>query len=611
MITNNSFKPSRYMIILFISLISMFFLIIFSLYDINLEHKGAELNEMGKNVVLRIESLAECLSDEQSIFKKKLSDKEVEKFIVTHLNKIYANSHSFDKTGEIVLVRFFDNNIELLLQNRFKSSNYDLQLANNKLFAESVMKALNGEPGVIIAKDYRGEKVLAAYRPFSGLNLGLMVKIDIKEIREPYIIAGIFAVILSLFIVFIGSLIYTKIKNPSMELLKRKENKYRGIFESATDMFFLLSNKHKIIDVNKSARKKYHFSEDQMLGKDFKELIFQKYHRQFTQTLITTFKGLEAKILSRHITSAGETFPVEVHITPILLEEDEALLVSVRDISKRVDNQKKNVKLEAQLSQSEKLASIGQLAAGVAHEINNPMGYINSNLNTMNKYIWKLNKFFSELEINSKERAEEIEEMMTDFGDAIAESLEGADRVKKIVADLKSFARTDNKFEFVNINEGIASTLNIVHNQLKYHCEVQEDLQDIPEVFCIRGKINQVIMNLLVNAGQSIKANGLIVIKTWSENEKVFISIKDNGIGIPKDKINQIYDPFYTSKEVGVGTGLGLSVVYDIIKKHEGTIDVISEVGVGTEFIITLPYRKDEEEEDDEDFTLNSQSNYL
>ncbi len=599
---------NRLSIIYFLSMISFFSLIIVALYNFTILKKSDHLSDMLRGEVLLIESLLESQINNDTFFKEKITTAENEKYILQQLYKIHSKMNVFAKTGEIVLGRKVENKIAFLLKSRFNKSNLNFELDNNEILAVPLRRALNGESGVIEAKDYRGEEVLAAYESINGLNIGLVAKIDMKELKEPFIIIGIFALILSIVIVMIGSALYTKIKNPSLELLKRKENKYRGIFEHASDMLFLLSTNHKIIEVNRSARNKYRFREAQMLGKDYTDLVFSKYHKQFKNTLVTTFKGLDVKILSRHITSFGDTFPVEVHITPISIEDEKALLVSVRDISKRVDDQKKNVKLEAQLSQSEKLASIGQLAAGVAHEINNPMGFIHSNLNTMNKYLWKMKKYFSELELSKNEKSEEIDEIITDFGDAISESLDGSDRVKKIVADLKGFARTDNKFEYVDINKGIISTLNIVNNQLKYHCKIQEDLQDIPEVYCISGNLNQVIMNLLVNAGQAIKKDGLITIKTSSDSESVFISIKDNGIGIPKEKLNQIYDPFYTSKEVGVGTGLGLSVVYDIIKKHEGSIEVFSEVGVGSEFIVTIPHKNDRynEKAQDKDVLVNT-----
>ena len=242
------------------------------------------------------------------------------------------------------------------------------------------------------------------------------------------------------------------------------------------------------------------------------------------------------------------------------------------------------------LIQADKLAAIGTLAAGVAHEINNPIGFINSNLNTMGKYLKKIKSYIDEPDEDDRE---DINDIIDDFKDAIEESVDGTNRVKKIVADLKSFSRVDKSDkEAVNLNEGIESTLNIVWNELKYNCKVEKEFGELPDIYCYPNQINQVFMNILVNAGHAIEGdNGLIKIKTWHENNSIYISIKDNGKGIPPENQKKIFEPFYTTKEVGKGTGLGLSLVYDIVKKHNGHIEVNSEVGVGTEFVISLPQK--------------------
>ncbi len=246
------------------------------------------------------------------------------------------------------------------------------------------------------------------------------------------------------------------------------------------------------------------------------------------------------------------------------------------------------------LMQSEKLAAIGTLAAGVAHEINNPMGYISSNLNTMSKYIDKIDKRINQCSDSLPDNEiTDIKEIMIDFKDAIVESQEGAQRVKKIVSDLKSFSRIDkSELEHADINEGIETTLNIVWNELKYNCKVDKNYGELPDTLCNLNQLNQVFMNLLVNASHSIAhKEGLITITTWAKMNNIYISIKDNGSGIPEENLSKIFEPFFTTKDVGKGTGLGLSLVFDIIGKHDGKIDVKSELGVGSEFIIELPVR--------------------
>ncbi len=263
---------------------------------------------------------------------------------------------------------------------------------------------------------------------------------------------------------------------------------------------------------------------------------------------------------------------------------------------------------QSQILQQEKMASIGQLAAGIAHEINNPVGFIMSNLNSLQKYCDRFVDFIKVQEEAIKEispnhlkdelidrlkeykKSQKIEYMMEDVHDLIKESIEGAERVKRIVQDLKSFSRVDEaEFKMADINAGIESTINIVWNELKYKVTLKKEYGDIPLTKCNPGQLNQVFMNILVNSAQAIEKKGEIHVKTWHKDKDIYISISDTGCGIPRENINKIFEPFFTTKEVGKGTGLGLSIAYDIVKKHKGEITVQSEVGKGTTFVIKIP----------------------
>ena len=281
---------------------------------------------------------------------------------------------------------------------------------------------------------------------------------------------------------------------------------------------------------------------------------------------------------------------------------------------------KEKKQLEAQLLQSEKMASIGRLAAGVAHEINNPTGFVSSNLKTLSDYIEDImglfkeyRKLISNLKKNSDicgplseiseqlkrivdlENEVDLEFVLKDIFDLIDESKEGTERIKKIVQDLKDFAHPgQDKPKFADINQNIDSTVNVVWNELKYKADVIKDYGDLPRVQCYPQLLNQVFMNLLINAVQSIEKRGEINIKTRADNGYVEIKISDTGSGIPKENLNRIFDPFFTTKDVGKGTGLGLNVAYNIIKKHHGKIDVNSGVGKGTTFTIKIPVTGDQ-----------------
>ena len=256
---------------------------------------------------------------------------------------------------------------------------------------------------------------------------------------------------------------------------------------------------------------------------------------------------------------------------------------------------------QAQIIQQEKMASIGQIAAGVAHEINNPVGFIMSNLSSLQKYFSRLTGF---IEIQSEmitdkdllgrlveqRKANKIDIIIEDTVNLITESLEGAERIKRIVQDLKSFSRTDdNVRKPADIIAGIESTLNIVWNDLKYKLKLNREYGEIPLITCNIGQLNQVFMNLIVNAGHAIEQQGDMTIRIWHEEENIFVSIADSGCGIEPDKLGKIFEPFFTTKEIGKGTGLGLSIANDIIRKHNGEISVVSEKGKGTEFTVRLP----------------------
>jgi PAS domain S-box-containing protein len=267
-----------------------------------------------------------------------------------------------------------------------------------------------------------------------------------------------------------------------------------------------------------------------------------------------------------------------------------------------------NRKLEVaqnQLLQSEKMASIGQLAAGVAHEINNPIGFVNSNLGTLNSY---LGDIFTVLDvclaaaeasphpadfepILAAKAERELDYLRTDAIQLLAESREGLERVRKIVQDLRDFSRVgETQWQWADIHHGLDSTLNIVWNELKYTCEVIRHYGKLPQINCVPSQLNQVFMNLLVNAAQSIEGHGQIVITTECVGEDaVRVSIADTGRGIPAQHLKRIFEPFFTTKPVGKGTGLGLSLAWSIVERHGGRIEVSSEIGKGTTFSVTLP----------------------
>ena len=273
-----------------------------------------------------------------------------------------------------------------------------------------------------------------------------------------------------------------------------------------------------------------------------------------------------------------------------------------------------NSKLEEaqnQLLQNEKMAAIGQLAAGVAHEINNPIGFINSNLQSLQDYASKLltlTKFYEKVldKVQNKTLLVLQQEMhdrvqysflREDMPDLISESIEGIGRVSEIIRSLKAFSHVDNsEWQYADIVEGIENTLKIASNQLKYNVEIHRDYQqDLPKPYCQPMHLNQVFLNLLINAAQAIDEKGHIYIMVSATKAELTVKIKDTGCGISESSMRKIFEPFYTTKAVGQGTGLGLSLSYSIVQKHKGDITVTSELNVGTTFTITIPILQPED----------------
>jgi len=447
----------------------------------------------------------------------------------------------------------------------------------------------------------------------------------------------------------------------------------KGIMNHASESIIATDEHGRIIYANPATEVMFGYSTEELKGKDLEVLATELYRERIDKQIFgagTTGKMWTGEILNRR--KDGKLLYVSVSVSKMvdkegnfialvwfqkdvtqtkryqeemikiekekaetlrILHENEAAINRSLSKTKR-ELQEKNLELErrtyeleeekgrlkeaydklnqmqAQLLQSEKLASLGQLSAGVAHELNNPIGFVHSNLGTLAEYVRDVKSLlekYASLEKRMptdkpcRELVREIEgfkeriglqSMLDDFDKIISESQEGAQRVKTIVQNLKDFAHRDKgRLELADINKGIESTLNIVWNELKYKATVTKKLGLIPEVECFPQQLNQVFMNLLVNAAQAIEEKGEITIKTYHSGKSVVVEISDTGVGILHENLEHIFEPFFTTKEVGKGTGLGLSVVYGIIESHGGKIEVESEVGKGSTFRVILPVR--------------------
>jgi len=413
-------------------------------------------------------------------------------------------------------------------------------------------------------------------------------------------------------------------------------SKYETLLKNSTDIILATKDSGEIIDCNEQALKEYGYSREELLN--FNILDIRRSipgNLTIEQIYIAVDKGLIFEDV--HSRRDGTTFPVEIRAVGIEIEGGRIFYSIIRDITKGKnlieDLNKKNQELvsaldqlketQIQLMNEDKMASIGKLSAGIAHEINNPLGFVLSNFNTLKKYISKFsstieayrnlktkldNNYRTLLsqgldEIEEIDKKNKIDYIFRDLEELFSDTDEGLDRIRKIVLALRSFSHESisGEFEEYDLNEGIKNTLIIVKNEIKYNCDIKTNLASLPTINVIGSEINQVLLNTIINASHAIKEkiekynikgeqHGEIIITTYCENNCVCFSIEDNGIGIAKENINKIFEPFFTTKPVGLGTGLGLSISYEIIKnKHKGEIDIESTLGVGTKITIKLP----------------------
>ena len=371
-------------------------------------------------------------------------------------------------------------------------------------------------------------------------------------------------------------------------------------------------------------------SPEEMLGKDDFHFYAKEIASSYFEVEQELLRSGQSLIACEQLVPNLETGePGWLQTTKVPLRDDEGQVIGLvglaRDITERkrfeAEIRQRNAELaelneklsraQQQLVQSEKLVAIGHLAAGVAHEINNPIGFIFSNFNTLEEYLTRFHgliaafvdaqHFISDTavvaQLDSLRKDADLEYMLDDSRALMSETRDGLTRVKKIVQDLRDFSRVDasSEREAADLRRCFESTLNILANEITGKADVVKLYGDIPQVECIESQINQVIMNLLINAADAIGAErGTITARTGVEGKEndardVWFEVSDTGCGIAKEIMPRIFDPFYTTKVVGKGAGLGLSLSYGIVKAHDGRIDVSSELGSGSTFRVTLP----------------------
>jgi PAS domain S-box-containing protein len=424
-------------------------------------------------------------------------------------------------------------------------------------------------------------------------------------------------------ILLLAMLMFQRIQNVKAALAQ-SEQRFQTIFENIRDGICIQDPaNYAILEVNPRMMAMYGYGPNEMTGLTQADISENSppYGAQEWAAKRTLAEAGNPQFFGWHARrKGGELFWVEISIFFIAIDGKSRMVVVAHDITQRMAQERElvaaleyqtelNRKIEearSQLLQSEKMASIGQLAAGVAHEINNPVGFVRSNLHTLRIYVGQLLELlaaYEQVDVATKEPTAALERaraikskvdlafLKEDVGSVFDDSSQGIERVIKIVKDLKDFSHVDReeKWNLDDLHQGLETTLSVIWNELKYKCEVKKEYGELPLVECLIFQLNQVFMNFLLNSAQAIERRGTITIRTGVAGDQDWVEIADDGKGIAEANLSRIFDPFFTTKPVGQGTGLGLSISYSIIKKHHGTITVDSREGGGTSFRICLP----------------------
>jgi len=407
--------------------------------------------------------------------------------------------------------------------------------------------------------------------------------------------------------------LYEELQRRSAEL-RESEAKYRALTQEAGEAILLADfSSRRILEVNEKVEPLTGLPRRVLRGRTLAEVIpvaewnddgtFERMsnsgHLSYANVKLGDNGGPTRFIdVSATIVSYGDNKIIQVICHDVT--ERQKLAEHLRDHAEELEREVEARTLDlrnsqAQLVQQEKMAALGRLVAGVAHEMNTPIGTITSNADTLSRALEKLDKIMRSDEIPEAVRGlRGLKQVQTVLEDIARINQLACDRIIGIVSSLRNFARLDEaELKTADLHEGLESTLTLVHHELKNRIEVVREYGDIPPISCHPNQINQVFMNMLVNASQAIKGEGTITIRTFRQGDIVNVQFSDTGTGIPPENVSRIFDPGFTTKGVGVGTGLGLSICFKIVQDHGGSIDVESEVGKGSTFTIRLPLGKD------------------
>ena len=549
---------------------------LYILYETSFNEQRQRLIDSVKSRANFIKTIARYNLNEHP--KSKEGDTAYERTL-SQIKNAHEKFRGLGKTGEYTMAKFDNKEIVFILSQRHSHSTLSERITIDEKRAAPMRLALFGHSGTIIDKDYRNETVLSAYEPIRILKLGLVAKIDLAEIRKPFIDSALYILGISILVSFFGALLFFRIMMPVIKKIKDTEQRFHQLFRNNQSIAFLINPKNsRIIDANIAATNFYGYSIAELSTYNL-NILYPDSSSVMTSQLQQALNGENTIFVTKHRLQNGEVRDVEILTSPVEIEDEIIIYYVVTDITERINKEHKYQQLQREIEQTRKMDALGQLTGGIAHDFNNILGIIMGYTGLTRE---KLNDY------NDSKIIEYLDHVLT-----------ASDRAKDLISSMMLFSRTEiGATEVLNITPLVKEDMKMLRSIIPSSIKIETHIDDnLPSTLIEPVKLQQIIMNLCVNARDAMhdKGNLTVQLKMQTETHQqcqicyddingdwLELSITDTGDGMTDDIVHHLFEPFFTTKEKNKGTGMGMSVVHGIVKSLDGHILIDTEINKGT-----------------------------
>ncbi len=573
--------------ILVVSTLSSTMFVISTLYNTAFNQQRHRLIDTTKSRARLIEAVARYDRNEYTK-NEPVSSPNSYKRTMSQITSAHSKYRGFGDTGEFLLAKFNDEAKEIQYLLRQRHSHHDIPRAVpfDSNLSVPMRLALLGHSGTIIAADYRGKQVLAAYEPVSVLNLGIVTKMDLDEIRKPFIDNALIVLAVVIVLSSAGAFLFFIIMAPIINRLNYTEQRFHQLFRNTQTPAFLVNPKNSlIIDANDAATKFYGYTLAELSTYNL-GILYPEDKTEMNQQIKDSLAGQNQLFITQHRLQSGELRDVEVLTSTVDLGDETVLSLVITDVTEKLKQEREYQEVQKDLEQARKMEALGQLTGGIAHDFNNMLGVI------MGYSSLSLDK----IKNNKTEKVDEY----------LQQVLTASNRAKELISSMMIFSRTgESKSQPMKLTPMVKENIKMMRSIIPSSVLIESHIaSDLPAVVIEPVKLQQLIMNLCVNARDAMSGEGKLTINLdWHKNisdvcqvcyEKITgdwieLSISDTGIGMTRKTAERIFEPFFTTKEQGKGTGMGMSVVHGIVVELGGHAMIKSAPGQGTIISILLP----------------------